>query len=110
MKSGDVRTLVGEEKMAHTKPYRNPALKQRLVSEWERETGQKWPVYRKDIIASSGRVWLKKGDPVQSHHIIPQQQNGPHRWWNMHPLEAPIHHQSGVHGKGAPLRKLQAME
>ena len=38
--------------------------------------------------------------------IVPQQVGGPHKWWNIHPLEGGAHHQGGVHGTASVLSKI----
>lgn len=42
---------------------------------------------------------------AQYHHIIHQEFNGPHEWWNMHPVH-PKDHQGGIHGSGSTLNKI----
>ena len=48
----------------------------------------------------------KIGQPYDAHHIIETNYGGPHEWWNIHPAKYPNEHQAGIHGKGAPSRKL----
>jgi hypothetical protein len=74
-------------------------VKDKLIKDWEKETGQKWPRYEKDILSKKGEVYLKKGDAYDAHHIIENTHGGPHEWWNIHPASNPIEHQAGIHGK-----------
>ncbi len=77
-----------------------------LIKKWEKETGQKWPTYDKDVLSKKGKPFLKKGDKYDAHHIIENTHGGPHKWWNIHPAKNPTQHQGGIHGKDGVLRKL----
>ncbi|MGA3853645.1 T7SS effector LXG polymorphic toxin [Bacillus pumilus] len=47
------------------------SVKNKVIKEWERNTGQKWPVYNENIISGkTGKVIRKKGDKYDAHHII----------------------------------------
>lgn len=74
-------------------------VKDKLIKEWEKETGQKWPRYEEDVLGKNGKPYLRKGDPYDAHHIIENTHGGPHEWWNIHPASNPTQHQGGIHGK-----------
>ncbi|MDF2004158.1 T7SS effector LXG polymorphic toxin [Bacillus pumilus] len=83
------------------------SLKNKVIKEWERNTGQKWPVYNENIISEkTGKVIRKKGDKYDAHHIIENTFGGEHEWWNMHPAKFPNEHQAGIHGAGSPANTL----
>lgn len=77
--------------------------KDKLIEDWEKETGQKWPKYTEPYYTKNGLEYKKIGDPYDAHHIIENQFEGPHEWWNMHPAKFPDEHQGGIHAKGSPL-------
>ena len=74
-------------------------VKDKLIKDWEKETGQIWPRYDKDVLSKKGEAYLKKGDAYDAHHIIENTHGGPHEWWNIHPASNPTQHQAGIHGK-----------
>ena len=76
-----------------------------LIDEWERQTGQKWPTYDKDIL-EHGRIIAKKGQRYDAHHIIENKYGGDNEWWNIHPAAKPQEHQRLIHGKDSPARYL----
>ncbi|MBR0577767.1 T7SS effector LXG polymorphic toxin [Bacillus altitudinis] len=83
------------------------SVKNKVIKEWERNTGQKWPVYNENIISGkTGKVIRKKGDKYDAHHIIENTFGGEHEWWNMHPAKFPNEHQAGIHGAGSPANTL----
>ena len=83
------------------------SVKNKVIKEWERNTGQKWPVYNENIISEkTGKVIRKKGDKYDAHHIIENTFGGEHEWWNMHPAKFPNEHQAGIHGAGSPANTL----
>ncbi|ATH74033.1 T7SS effector LXG polymorphic toxin [Bacillus altitudinis] len=83
------------------------SVKSKVIKEWERNTGQKWPVYNENIISGkTGKVIRKKGDKYDAHHIIENTFGGEHEWWNMHPAKFPNEHQAGIHGAGSPANTL----
>ncbi len=67
----------------------------KLIGEWERQTGQKWPTVVIDGVAI----------PAQAHHVIPVTNNGPTAWWNITPAMRTAH--QALHAPGRPLRELQ---
>lgn len=97
--------IAGDELKSHKKPFDSKSFKDKLISEWEKNTGQTWPKYEKNIFNESGRKIAEQGKNYQAHHIIPQQLRGPHEWWNIHPAHIRIH-QGGIHGAGSQLSKI----
>ena len=77
-----------------------------MISDWEKNTDQKWPKYEKDVLRPDGSVRKRAGQPYDLHHIIEQNFGGPHEWWNAHPARFPDQHQGGIHGAGSPAREL----
>ncbi|USO01601.1 MAG: hypothetical protein H6849_00930 [Alphaproteobacteria bacterium] len=99
--------LAAAEKSTHTSKF--GGLRESLISEWERETGNLWPTYRERVFSRrTGDVIGEIGERYQAHHIIPQQNGGPHKWWNMKPVRIDDH-LGGLHGSGSALRMLQAI-
>ena len=82
-------------------------VKDKLIEEWEINTGQKWPTYAEDVISEkTGEPVRRKGDKYDAHHIIENSFKGEHEWWNIHPAKFPNEHQSGIHGTGSPANEL----
>ncbi|MCA1214368.1 MULTISPECIES: ribonuclease YeeF family protein [Bacillus amyloliquefaciens group] len=82
-------------------------IKDQLIEEWEKNTGQTWPTYSEDVISKkTGEPVRKKGDKYDAHHIIENSFEGEHEWWNIHPAKFPNEHQSGIHGTGSPANEL----
>ncbi|KAA6452746.1 ribonuclease YeeF family protein [Bacillus swezeyi] len=96
--------MTPKETMKHRNKFNN--VKDKLISEWEEKTGQKWPRYKEQVFDKKGRVARDIGQPYDAHHIIENNFGGPHEWWNIHPAKFPDEHQAGIHGKGAPSNKL----
>ena len=87
---------------AHAKQYK-PEVRDRLITEWEKNTGQTWPRYE-HIDRRTGEITIRKYD---AHHINPQELGGQHEWWNMHPIHQSGHTGTGgVHAKDSQLRKI----
>lgn len=74
-------------------------VKNSLIEKWEKETGQTWPKYNKDVLSKKGVPYIKKGDKYDAHHLIENTHGGEHEWWNIHPAKNPDIHQGGIHGK-----------
>jgi hypothetical protein len=72
-----------------------------LRKEWEANTGQKWPTYGSN--APKGR---NPDSPWDAHELIPNQNGGPIKWWNITPARFPDQHQKLIHGKGGAYEKL----
>ncbi|TDW08233.1 putative toxin of predicted polymorphic toxin system, partial [Breznakia blatticola] len=81
--------------------------KNNLISEWEINTGQKWPTYTEDVVSpTTGKVLRKAGDKYDAHHIIELSNGGDNSWWNLHPAKFPNEHQGGIHGTGSKANDL----
>lgn len=72
-------------------------IRSMLIDEWEKNTGEKWPVYLKDVVNEKGVVLKRAGQPFDVHHLIEQSFGGSHEWWNLHPAAYPWEHQAGIH-------------
>ncbi len=82
-------------------------VKNKVIKEWEENTGQKWPVYNENVISEkTGKIIRKQGDKYDAHHIIENTFGGEHEWWNMHPAKFPNEHQAGIHGAGSQANTL----
>lgn len=81
-------------------------VKNRLIKEWEENTGQNWPKYTEDVIGKNGNVVRKAGSKYDAHHIIENSYGGNNEWWNIHPARFPNEHQAGIHRSGSPANKL----
>jgi len=101
LRSQEFKKLSSMAKIAHGNIYKNPRVKDKIISQWETHTGQVWPVYLQDIFQKNGSIVYPAGSQVQAHHIIHQSHGGPHIWWNIHPLQY-AEHQLGVHKRGSP--------
>jgi predicted ribonuclease toxin of YeeF-YezG toxin-antitoxin module len=106
LKERNFEKLGAAEYNAHRAPFRQQPFKDRLIADWEKQTGRQWPTYSEPILDKKGGIFKKIGDRHDAHHIIPQQVGGPNEWWNMHPLSTGPNHQGGVHGSGAPLSRI----
>ena len=101
----EYRKLTPKETALHRSDFNK--VKNRLISEWEVNTGQKWPTYINDVTSpNTNKVVRRAGDKYDAHHIIENSYGGEHEWWNIHPVRFPNEHQSGIHGTGAPANKL----
>ena len=76
-------------------------LKSKLISDWEINTKQQWPVYAEDVVNAEGKITRYAGQPYDAHHIIELSNGGDNAWWNMHPAGFPYEHQAGIHGAGS---------
>ncbi|MGZ0050504.1 RHS repeat-associated core domain-containing protein [Brevibacillus gelatini] len=99
------------KKMSPTETAKHRAefdkVKNKVIKEWEVNTGQKWPVYNENVISEkTGKIIRRQGDKYDAHHIIENTFGGEHEWWNMHPAKFPDEHQAGIHGSGSPANKL----
>ena len=82
------------------------SMRPELVRQWEKNTGQDWPTYTKDIANLDGVVLRRAGQPFDAHHLIASSYGGPNEWWNIHPARFPDQHQGGIHRAGSPARKI----
>jgi predicted ribonuclease toxin of YeeF-YezG toxin-antitoxin module len=92
LRNKEYKKLSPEEYQAHKRQYTS-ARREKMIKDWEENTGQTWPVD-------------EKGNRYQLHHIIEEQYGGEHEWWNAHPAKFPNEHQGGIHGAGSPSREL----
>jgi hypothetical protein len=104
LQSKKFEKLLPERYVEHKKIYDNPKTKTQIISDWEKNTGQKWPTTTKLVDDGKGNL-ISKPIREEIHHIIPQQHGGPHEWWNAHPLSR-AQHQGGIHGSGSPLNQV----
>jgi hypothetical protein len=86
-------------KKEHGRQFKDTKFKDKLIAEWEKNTGQQWPTYRGIVNGE------EKAFRYQAHHMNPQQLGGKHEWWNMHPVH-PTAHQGGIHGRAGMLNKI----
>lgn len=77
-------------------------VKNELITQWEKQTGQSWPRYAEDLYSKNGTLVRRAGQPYDAHHIIESSYGGPNAWWNMHPARFPDQHQQGIHRAGGP--------
>lgn len=96
LKEQEFTKLDPEKAKLHKRLFNN--ARDRLIDEWERNTGSKWPVYINDIVNESGEVIRKAGQRFDAHHLIESSFGGPNAWWNLHPAAFPAEHQLGIHG------------
>lgn len=95
LKEQDFARLDPEKSKLHRKLFDN--AKDRLIDEWEKNTGDKWPVYAQDVLNDAGEVIRKAGQRFDAHHLIESSFGGPNAWWNLHPAAFPSEHQAGIH-------------
>ena len=95
LKEQDFVKLDSEKSCLHRKLFDN--ARDRLIDEWEKNTGDKWPVYKQDVLNDKGEVIRKAGQRFDAHHLIESSFGGPNAWWNLHPAAFPEEHQAGIH-------------
>lgn len=81
-------------------------VKNTLIGEWEKNTGEKWPIYDKDVLDDAGNVLRRAGHPFDAHHVIENSVKGPHEWWNIFPARFPNEHQGGIHAVDSLAKKI----
>ena len=84
-----------EKSKFHRKLFDN--ARENLIDEWEKNTGDKWPVYVQDVLNDAGEVIRKAGQRYDAHHLIESSFGGSNAWWNLHPAAFPSEHQAGIH-------------
>ncbi|QTD46072.1 hypothetical protein [Ottowia testudinis] len=98
-KTDHTRLSVADSK-AHRADFNR--VKNELITQWEKQTGQSWPRYAEDLYSKNGTLVRRAGQPYDAHHIIESSYGGPNQWWNMHPARFPDQHQQGIHRAGGP--------
>lgn len=98
------RRLTTKQTKEHRKIFDKD--KDKIVEEWEKNTGEKWPTYKEAVFDKDGVKIKKIGNKYDAHHIIENCYEGPHEWWNIYPARFPDEHQKGIHGSGSPCREL----
>ena len=98
-KNSSKQLLSPTDYKSHVRKWERPGFKDKVIDEWEIQTGQKWPVYEADVVSPSGRKLRLKGERLDAHHVIEKSYGGPHEWWNIHPARYPDIHQGKIHGR-----------
>ena len=78
--------------------------KDRLIKEWQENTGEIWPRYEEDVLNEAGKIIRKKGDLYDAHHLIEISFDGPNAWWNLYPASFDEH--QALHGADSIAKKL----
>ena len=99
LKEQEFEKLDPEKSKLHKRLFNN--ARDKLIAEWEKNTGDKWPVYEKDELNEAGEVIRKANQPYDAHHLIESSYGGPNAWWNLHPAAFPSEHQAMIHGAGS---------
>jgi hypothetical protein len=85
--------------------------KKKLIPEWEKANGQKWPRYEKDLYVKGkdGQDILirRAGQPYDAHHIHPLGLGGKNEASNITPISADKHRE--LHAKDSPYGRLEKM-
>ena len=100
----DYTRLSTAESKAHRAQFNK--VKNELITQWEKQTGQSWPRYTEDLYSKNGTQVRRAGQPYDAHHIIESSYGGPNQWWNMHPARFPDQHQQGIHRAGGPSNQI----
>lgn len=93
-----------EKSKLHRKLFDN--ARDKLIDEWEKNTGDKWPEYAQDVLSDAGEIVRKAGQRFDAHHLIESSYGGPNAWWNLHPAAFPTEHQAGIHATGSLANKI----
>lgn len=96
----DYTRLSAADSKAHRAQFNQ--VKNELIAQWEKQTGQRWPRYTEDLHSKNGTLVRRAGQPYDAHHIIESSYGGPNEWWNMHPARFPDQHQQGIHRSDSP--------
>jgi hypothetical protein len=91
----DFFKLSSQETAEHRKEFNK--VKNTLIGEWEKNTGEKWPIYDEVVLGEVGNVLRIAGQPFDAHHVIENSVKGAHEWWNIHPAKFPNEHHGGIH-------------
>jgi predicted ribonuclease toxin of YeeF-YezG toxin-antitoxin module len=104
IKDNDYFKLSPKETAEHRQEFNK--VKNPLIGEWEKNTGEKWPIYDKDVLDEAGNVLRREGQPFDAHHVIENSVKGPHEWWNIFPARFPNEHQGGIHAAESLAKKI----
>lgn len=88
--------------------------KNKLIEEWEINTGKEWPRYKEDLYITlkdgTKKMLHKAGNLYDAHHIRPLSWGGENIWQNITPLNADIHFDArGVHAIDSAYDKLSKL-
>ena len=100
LQTREFKKLDATEGKAHRATFDNQKFKDQLRAEWERETEQEWPTYKK----VNPRTGLLDDVKYDMHHIIQNNHSGPHEWWNIHPAFPKEH--SLIHRAGGLAKQI----
>jgi hypothetical protein len=98
LQSREFRELDKHENKLHRAEFEK--VRDELREEWERQTKQEWPTYKK----INPRTGLLEDINYDAHHIIQNNHGGPHEWWNIHPAVREEHQK--IHGTGSAAREI----
>ncbi|MEQ6378646.1 hypothetical protein RZN25_17720 [Bacillaceae bacterium S4-13-56] len=104
IKDNDYFKLSKEETALHRQEFNK--VRNTVIGEWEKNTGEKWPTYDNNVLDGAGTVLRKAGDKFDAHHLIENSFKGKHEWWNIHPAKFPDEHQGGIHAPGSLGKKI----
>lgn len=104
LKEQDFVKLDSDKAKLHRKLF--DKARDKLIDEWEKNTGDKWPVYAKDVLNDAGEVIRTAGQRLDAHHLIESSFGGPNAWWNLHPAAFPSEHQAGIHAINSLANKI----
>lgn len=89
LKEVDFTKQTPEKNKLHRQLFDN--AKDKLIDEWEKNTGEKWPVYVEDVYNNAGEIIRQAGQRFDAHHLIESCFGGPNAWWNLHPASCLEH-------------------
>lgn len=95
IKENDYFKLSTKEIAKHRQEFER--VRKTLIGDWEKNTGENWPTYPKNVLNDAGYVIRRAGQPFDAHHVIENSVKGPHEWWNIFPTRFPNEHQGGIH-------------
>jgi hypothetical protein len=110
--SNDLRTnstpvggVAGPQLASVRRQYNN--MRDRLIDEWERNTGKKWPRYSSQDVREG--IGNRVGSPYEPHHIRQLADGGGNTWWNITPASQRAHRGTeGIHRSGGALQSLRS--
>lgn len=105
LKPSEIKKVTKEKLKEARDEFKNN--KDKLISEWEQQTGKKWPRYKHDVI-KDGVTIKKAGELYDAHHIKPLSWGGENVASNITPMEWTPHHLK-VHGKDSGYNKVSEL-